>query len=109
MLEWLAVAFPPSSSPASLKKQPLFFPLFTGPDLERTLLLIGLFDLNGGMMVGAVSLEHLELSQMIVQPYMTSEADNTVGQYLGPGKSHPLVFLVCFSEKTITAQMARLR
>jgi signal transduction histidine kinase len=94
VLEWLAVAFPPSSSPASSQKEPLFSPLFTDPDLERTLLLIGLFDLNGGMMVGAVSLEHLELSQMIVQPDMTSEADNPVGQHLGPGKSHPLVFLV---------------
>jgi signal transduction histidine kinase len=94
VFELLAVEFPQQSSVVSLDEQPRFSPPFNDPVSDRTTLLIGLPTADGGMVVGGVSLEQLELVQIIGQAETTAGGQDAAGQPARPAKSHPLAFLV---------------
>jgi signal transduction histidine kinase len=92
VFELLAMKFPPAATP--VEKQPLFSPLFDDPVSGRTSLLIGLVTEDGNLVVGAVSLDRLKLTEIIAQAKTTSEGEGTSGRREGPTASQPIAFLV---------------
>lgn len=89
------------SPEVSIESQPLFSPLFDDPISGRTSLLIGLATKNGGVVVGALSLEQLKLAEVMAQAKTTPEdsverpySKSVTGQSYRSAGSQPIAFLV---------------
>ncbi len=94
VFELLAVKFPPETLDVAAKNQPLYSTPFTDPFSGRVSLLIGLTAEDGGLVIGAVSLDQLKLAEIMAQA-KTPPEDSVNRQYARPAAgSQPIAFLV---------------